>query len=165
MAKQTQQMPLLMLIEAITLLTDEDVKKIKGYIEQDNILDVQFKDASGEVMIPTGFIPEVKNAQGEVTSNAYVTVIKNGNIVKAEVTENIPAPTIKGNSTFTDKEEVTIEAREGCDIYYTTDGSTPTSGSTAYSEALTLEATTTIKAIAVKGGITSDVASKTFTKS
>ena len=165
MAKQTQQMPLLMEIEAITLLTDEDVKKIKGYIEQDNILDVQFKDASGEVMIPTGFIPEVKNAQGEVTSNAYVTVIKNGNIVKAEVTENIPAPTIKGNSTFTDKEEVTIEAREGCDIYYTTDGSTPTSGSTAYSEALTLEATTTIKAIAVKGGITSDVASKTFTKS
>ena len=165
MAKQTQQMPLLMLIEAITLLTDEDVKKIKGYIEQDNILDVQFKDASGEVMIPTGFIPEVKNAQGEVTSNAYVTVIKNGSIVKAGVTENIPAPTIKGNSTFTDKEEVTIEAREGCDIYYTTDGSTPTSGSTAYSEALTLEATTTIKAIAVKGGITSDVASKTFTKS
>lgn len=165
MTKWTQQMPLLMEVESISLLSDKDVKQIKSYIEQGNILDVQFKDAAGEVMIPTGYIPEVKNDQGEVTSNAYVTVIKNGSIVKAEVTENIPAPVIKGDSTFTDKVAVTIEAREGCDIYYTTDGSTPTSDSTAYEGEIEVSSTTTIKAIAVKGGITSDVASKTFTKS
>ena len=165
MSKQTQQMPLVMQVGNIALLTDKEVAEIKKYIELDTILDVQFVDAAGEVMIPTGWIPEVKNAQGEVTSNAYVTVIKNGSIVKAEVTEKLSAPVIKGDATFTDKENVTIEAREGCDIYYTTDGSTPDKDSTAYEGAIEVSATTTIKAIAVKGGITSEVAIKTFTKS
>ena len=160
MAKQTQQMPLLMLIGNINTLSDVEVEQIQKYIELETIFDVQFKDADGEMMIPIGVIPAV-----EGVSNAYVTVVKNGSIVKAEITENLPAPVINGNSTFTDSEKVSIEAREGCDIYYTTDGSTPTKDSTAYEGEITVSATTTVKAIAVKGGITSAVASKTFTKS
>ena len=153
-------MPLIMEVQAINLLTDKDVEQIKKYIELGTILDVQFKDASGEVMIPVSVIPEVEGVSGP-----YVTVIKNGSIVKAGVTENIPAPTIKGDSTFTDKVKVTMEAREGCDIYYTTDGSTPTKDSTAYEGEIEVSSTTTIKAIAYKGDdLYSEVSSKTFTK-
>ena len=104
MTKQTQQMPLLMVVGDISHLTDKEAEQIKKYIELDTILDVQFKDAAGEVMIPTGVIPEVLADDGSVTSNAYVTVIKNGNIVKAEVTEKLPAPVIKGTTPYDDHE-------------------------------------------------------------
>lgn len=72
----------------------------------------------------------------------------------------------ESGSTFNDEVEVTLAcATTGATIYYTTDGSTPTSSSTVYSGAITLSATTTIKAIAVKAGMTnSDVATGTYTK-
>ena len=77
----------------------------------------------------------------------------------------VAAPTISGSTTFTDSTQVTISGPAGASIYYTVDGSAPTAESTEYESALTLSATTTVKAIAVKDGVASAVASKTFTKS
>ena len=53
---------------------------------------------------------------------------------------------------------------DGATIYYTTDGTTPTTSSSAYSDKVAIStATTTVKAIAVKNGLTSDVSSATYT--
>ena len=50
-------------------------------------------------------------------------------------------------------------------IYYTTDGSTPTTSSSVYTEPFTINETTTIKAFGVKDGLAnSGVATATFTK-
>ncbi len=80
-------------------------------------------------------------------------------------TVTVAAPTISGTTTFADSTTVTISGPSGATVYYTIDGSTPTAESTGYESALTLSATTTVKAIAVKDGVSSSVASKTFTKS
>ena len=79
--------------------------------------------------------------------------------------EAVTAPEISGTTPFTDTTQVTIQGPQGAALYYTTDGSTPTSESMDYSEPITLSATTTVKAIAILNGESSEVASKTFTKS
>ena len=79
--------------------------------------------------------------------------------------ETVAAPTINGNTSFAESTQVTMSGPDGAEIHYTTDGSTPTSESALYSEAFSLSATTTVKAIAIKDGVSSEVTSKTFTKS
>lgn len=80
------------------------------------------------------------------------------------VTTTVAAPTISGTTPFAETTSVTMSGPAGASIYYTVDGSTPTSSSTQYSTAFTLSDTTTVKAIAVKDGVSSSVASRTFTK-
>lgn len=69
----------------------------------------------------------------------------------------LQAPTI----SISNSGVVTITAASGATIYYTTDGTTPTSSSTQYSSTFTTTNGTTIKAIAIAGLITSDVTSVT----
>ena len=79
--------------------------------------------------------------------------------------QTLTSPTISGNTTFTESTQVSLSGPDGAEIHYTTDGTVPTAESALYSEAFTLSATTTVKAIAIKNGQSSEVASRVFTKS
>jgi N-acetylneuraminic acid mutarotase len=69
------------------------------------------------------------------------------------------------SGTYTSAQTITIsDATANAAIYYTTDGTTPTTASTEYTTAITVSATETIEAIAVAPGFSnSAVASATYT--
>jgi hypothetical protein len=78
----------------------------------------------------------------------------------------VAAPTISPNGgSFSSSQNVTLaSATSGASIYYTKDGSTPTTSSTLYGGAFTLAASSTVKAIALKSGMSnSAVSSAAFT--
>ena len=84
--------------------------------------------------------------------------------VEGASTVTIAAPTISGTTPFVGSTEVSIaNNEEGASVFYTIDGTDPTGSSTAYSAPFTVTETTTVKAIAIKGDVSSSVASKTFT--
>lgn len=74
------------------------------------------------------------------------------------------APTFSpAAGTYYEAQSVTLSAEDGASIYYTTNGDDPTTSSTEYSDPIEVAQTTTIKAIAVKDGVSSAVASATYT--
>ena len=65
---------------------------------------------------------------------------------------------------ITENGEVTlVNSTDGATIYYTIDGTNPSTSSQVYSEAFVIASGTTIKAIAVKNNVQSLIVSKTYT--
>ena len=90
-------------------------------------------------------------------------------VEKEEVTpepEQVATPTFDPEEgTYTEAQNVTIACEtEDATIHYTTDGTEPTAESPVYDEAIAVGETMTIKAIAMKEGMTdSEIASATYT--
>lgn len=88
-------------------------------------------------------------------------------VVATPAITHLDAPTISGDALFVESTDVTITSTvdvEGVAIYYTLDGTDPTTASQPYNAPIPLTETTTVKAIAVYKSITSDVATMTFEK-
>ena len=110
---------------------------------------------------------------GTWTGDAASFTLTTSNQVRAtkiEVTyaasgDFLAAPTISGNTDFTESATVTITAAEGATIYYTTNGQDPDQREgTEYTAPFTISETTTVKAIAYKGDLESSIATQEFTK-
>ena len=81
-----------------------------------------------------------------------------------ESTSEIATPTFSPVAgTYTTAQSVELScATDGATIYYTTDGSTPTSSSTEYSSAIAVNTSTTLKAVAIKDEVSSSVSSAAY---
>jgi hypothetical protein len=102
------------------------------------------------------------NVNGTKTAMATSSVAK---VAVASLTQAAtPTANPTGGAVASGTTVVLSTATSGATIYYTTDGSTPTSSSTAYSAQISVTNAMTIKAIAVKSGMTnSDIMSESYT--
>ena len=118
----------------------------------------------------------------ELTTLTYLYAANSYNINMETMQFTMPAGDVTVNATFTELahvanptftpaagsyisvQQVSIAcATEGATIYYTTDGTEPTTESTEFTEAFTVSSTTTVKALAVKEGFNnSDVVSAEY---
>ena len=79
-------------------------------------------------------------------------------------TNSVAAPTISGVNPFEETSQVSISGPDGATIYYSENGDDPDANDTLYTQPFTIDETTTIKAIAIKDGVSSQVTTKVFTK-
>lgn len=127
-----------------------------------------------DVIIPHGISSSDKMPAGKFTvelrygDTKRSVILRNNAFTVIEAASEltwVSTPVIAGTTPFSTSTSVTITcSTPDASIYYTTDGSTPSISGTAYTQAITLNATTTIKAIAVKNGVSSTIATQTFTK-
>lgn len=98
----------------------------------------------------------------EYNSDPWATIVE-----ATPAITHLDAPIISGDEVFMESTNVTITSAvdvDGVAIYYTLDGTDPTTASQPYNAPFLLTETTTVKAIAVYKSITSDVASLRFEK-
>ena len=130
--------------------------------EDGNVLKRVTSGDSGDVEEDESLTPD-PSPNGEGSDNQGGG--NGGNSGSGSQNQTLTSPSINGNTSFTESTQVSMSGPDGAEIHYTTDGSTPTAESALYSEAFTLSSTTTVKAIAIKDGQSSEVASRVFTKS
>ena len=125
-------------------------------------LDVTPLVANGSAVITLVFPAVTKTDYSAATVQIYVKVGNGSN----EEPEQVAAPTFTpaaGEYTAAQSVEIAC-ATDGASIYYTTDGTDPTAASEAYTDAIAVGETMTIKAIAVKEGWTdSEIATAAYT--
>jgi len=103
----------------------------------------------GDEVVIKGGLTTYNNSTKEIAANNYIVSL-NRNTSKVAMPTFSPAA-----GTYSEVQNVEIAtATDGATIYYTTDGTDPDATSTEYTAAIPVAQTMTIKAIAVKEGMT-----------
>lgn len=135
----------------------------------------QSTSSGAETPVATGVSGTSYTAAGLVNGSTYYFEVAAVNgagsgPMSAEVSATPLAPAAiphfsPAGGTYNSAQSVTLsDSTPGATIYFTTDGSAPTTSSTAYSGAITVASTQTIKAVAVAPGYSaSTVATATYT--
>ena len=133
-------------------------------------IDVAFKaSATTTIDLPEGdytnkYFKFLYNVTNTNSSKNYFVEFTGAKFYAALAEDAVKAPIIKGAEDFVSETEVTIEAEDDVTVYYTLDGTEPTTANTVYAAPFTVEETTTVKAVAYRGETASFVTSATFTK-
>ena len=144
------------------------IRFLPDQTEEDNLSSREFIKKAGFVNIKSLLSGKADEEDGDDEENGEQGGEQNGGGSGSQnggsQTQTVMAPEITGTTPFTETTSVSIQAEQGAEIRYTTDGSTPTAESTLYNEAFTLSDSATVKAIAIMGGVSSEVSTKSFTK-
>ena len=139
-------------VNAITLLKDVVFEET-----HDNSMNVESEES------PAGGSGNSENSgNGENTENSGSGSGSNTN--DSNGTNSVAAPVISGVSPFEETSQVSISGPDGATIYYSENGDDPDANDTLYTQPFTIDETTTVKAIAIKDGVSSQVTTKVFTK-
>jgi len=147
-------------------------KSITYWISADGTTNNQFEVYSGKGIDGADFSSKDDIQVGDVVVvKGNITYYERGKIYEfasnnqlVSLVRKLAAPTFSVEAgEYGSAQSVELSAADGATIYYTTDGTEPTAQSTAYTEAIIVSETMTIKAIAVKDNEASDVASATYT--
>ena len=116
-----------------------------------------------------GFVGTWTGNEEKVTLYAALNQVRATKIVVTYASSDanfVSQPMITGDINFADTANVVITADEGMKIYYTLDGTDPTTASTEYTAPFEVYATTTVKAIAYNEAIATSslVTTTVFTK-
>lgn len=143
------------------------------FTEKDGYIDSVTKDGktvkAGDDGPNSGWMYDVNGKLPTVPTSGYV--LENGDAVEffyvvPPIEETVATPVISPESgSFVESQSITIRCETaGAEIFYTTDGSAPTSSAIRYTGPFEIRNNTVIKAIAVKAGMkNSAVASAEYT--
>lgn len=111
-----------------------------------------------EVADEKGISADLKGTKGKASTRGDVAVMSYNGLATDAENSKIPATPVAskeaGEYKGTQKVKLTTTTKDA-EIYYTTDGTTPTVKSTKYTKEISISKTSTLKAIAVKNGVVS----------